>query len=89
MKRAGELRQKAERYRRVNRQISDPVAERAICDLAAEFEMTAAELEKRHHAHEIWMEQGRPTGRDMENWLAAEREVVGEDRHLRRGRRRA
>jgi predicted patatin/cPLA2 family phospholipase len=93
MKRAGELRQKAERYRRVNRQISDPVAERAICDLAAEFEMTAAELEKRHHirerAHEIWMEQGRPAGRDMENWLAAEREVVGEDRHLRRGRRRA
>jgi hypothetical protein len=46
MKRACELRQQAERYRRLNRQISDPAAMQAICELAGEFEMTAAELEK-------------------------------------------
>jgi hypothetical protein len=49
MKRAGELRQRAERYRRLKRQIGDPAAVQAICDLAGEFEITAAELEKRHH----------------------------------------
>ena len=42
-------------------------------------EMTAAELEKREHirerAHEIWIERGRLHGRDVEHWLAAEREL--------------
>ena len=52
MKRADELRQQAERYRRLKRQISDPAAVQAICDLAGEFEMTAADLEKRHHIRE-------------------------------------
>jgi hypothetical protein len=91
MKKAGELRQQAERYRRLKRQISDPAAVRAICDPAGEFEMTAAELEKQHlireRAHEIWIEQGRPAGRDVEFWLAAEREREGEE--TRRVRRRA
>jgi hypothetical protein len=45
MKRSGELRQQAERYRRLKRQISDPAAVKAICELAAELEMTAADLE--------------------------------------------
>jgi hypothetical protein len=44
MKTVGELRQQAERFRRLNRQISDPAAVQAICELASEFEMTAAEL---------------------------------------------
>lgn len=82
MKRAGELRQQAERYRRLKKQISDPAAVQAICDLVGEFELTAADLEKRHHirerAHEIWIERGRPDGRDVEFWLAAERELEGE-----------
>jgi Protein of unknown function (DUF2934) len=88
MKTVGELRQQAERYRRLNRQISDPAAVQAICELASEFEMTAAELEKRHfirdRAHEIWVEQGRPEGRDVEFWLSAERELEGQ--HVRRRR---
>jgi hypothetical protein len=46
MKRAGELLQQAERSQRLKRQISDPAAVQAIYDLAGEFEMTAAELEK-------------------------------------------
>jgi hypothetical protein len=89
MKRAGELRQQAERYRRMKNQISDPAAVQAICDLAGEFEMTAAELEKYHltreRAYEIWIERGRPEGRDVEFWLAAERELErGATRRIRR-----
>jgi hypothetical protein len=36
-------------------------------------------MEKRHHirvrAHEIWIERGRPEGRDVEFWLASEQEL--------------
>jgi hypothetical protein len=82
MKRAGELRQQAEGYRRLKRQISDPRTVKALCELVDEYEMTAAELERRRcireRAHEIWIERGRPHGRDVEHWLAAEREL-GED----------
>jgi hypothetical protein len=49
MKRAGELRQRAERHQRLKRQITDPTAVQAITDLAGKYEMTAAELESRHH----------------------------------------
>lgn len=88
MKRIGELRQRAESYRRLEKQISDPATVKAICDLAGQFEMTAAELEKRHlireRAHEIWIERGRPEGRDVENWLAAERELTEDKRGGRR-----
>jgi hypothetical protein len=83
MKRADELRQLAERYRQLRRQISDPAAVQAICDLAGEFEVTAAGLERRHHirerAHEIWVERGRREGRDVEFWLKAERELAVQD----------
>jgi hypothetical protein len=85
MRNAGELRQRAERYRRLKRQISDPAAVQAICELADEFDMTAEELERRHHirmrAHEIWVERGCPEGRDVEFWLTAEGEL--ESRHER------
>jgi hypothetical protein len=47
MKRSSELWQQAERYRRLKRQISDPRALQAICELAGESEMTAAALEER------------------------------------------
>jgi hypothetical protein len=88
MKRAGELRQQAERYRQLERQISDPRAVQAICELRGEFERSAAELETRHlireRAHEIWIERGCPESRDVEHWLMAERELSGEARHVRR-----
>jgi hypothetical protein len=49
---------------------------RAICELAGEAEMTAEELERQHgirkRAHELWIERGRPEGRDVEFWLKAE-----------------
>jgi hypothetical protein len=89
MKRASELRQRVERYRQLKRQVSDPAAVQAICELADEAEMTASKLETRHHirerAYEIWIERGRPVGRDVEFWLAAEREL--ESQHERRRRR--
>jgi hypothetical protein len=73
--------------------VSDPVAVRAICDIAGEYEVTAAELEKRHlireRAHAIWISAGRPQGRDVENWLAAERELAAEEQREGRVRRRA
>jgi hypothetical protein len=82
VKRSGELRQKAEGYRQLKRQISDPAVVQAICELAGEFERTATELETRHQvrerAHEIWIERGRPEGCDVENWLKAERDLVAE-----------
>ncbi|HEY2016742.1 MAG TPA: DUF2934 domain-containing protein [Bryobacteraceae bacterium] len=79
MKRADELRQRAERYRLLKRDISDPKAVQAMSELAAEYEMTAEDLERQHHirerAREIWIEHGRPEGHDLDIWLAAEREV--------------
>lgn len=89
MKRADELRQQAQRYRRLNRQMTDPATMHAICELAGELELTAAELEKRHsireRAHEIWIERGCPEGCDVEFWLAAEREL--EHQHVPRRQR--
>jgi hypothetical protein len=33
----------------------------------------------RARAHEIWKEQGCPPGRDLDHWLAAERELAKDD----------
>ncbi len=32
----------------------------------------------RRRSHEIWIEQGRPEGRDLEHWLRAEAELEKE-----------
>jgi transcription initiation factor TFIIIB Brf1 subunit/transcription initiation factor TFIIB len=89
MKRIDELRQQAERFRRLEMSISDAAAIKAINELSDELEMTAAELERHHRirerAHEIWLERGCPTGRDVEHWVAAEREIDAPTaRHRRR-----
>jgi Protein of unknown function (DUF2934) len=56
--------------------------------MSYEFDTTAEESERRHcireRAHEMWIERGCPAGRDVEFWLAAERELEG----LREPRRR-
>ena len=92
MKRADELRQKAERFRRLERGVSDAAAIKAISELSDELEMTAAELERHHRirerAHEIWLERGRPAGRDVEHWVAAEREVDAPPAVSKKGLRR-
>jgi hypothetical protein len=88
MKRAGELRRQAERYRRLELQIGDPAAVRALSELAGEFDKTAEEIEKqqrvRERAHEIWVERGWPAGCDVEFWLTAEQELEGLHEGLRR-----
>ncbi len=79
-KKAGELRKRAESYRRMKKLVTDDQAAKALDELAEESEMTADELKKRHRirerAHEIWIEHDRPGGRDVEFWLAAERELA-------------
>jgi hypothetical protein len=88
MRKASDLRQRAERYRGLKRQISDLRAVQAMSDLASEYEMTAAELELRcrirERARQIWIEQGRPEGRDIENWLQAERELASGQQDAKR-----
>jgi hypothetical protein len=88
MRKASELRERAERYRRLKKQIDDPATVRAICELAGELEMTADALERRHdireRAHKIWREQGRPEGCDVEFWLQAERELEDDQQERRR-----
>jgi hypothetical protein len=88
MKRSAELRQRADHYRALKGRTADRQASQALGELADEFEMTAAALERRcrvrKRAHEIWIERGCPEGRDVEHWLLAERELVGEDQSLQR-----
>ena len=36
----------------------------------------------RERAYQIWIEEGRPEGRDREHWFRAEREVEGDEAHL-------
>jgi hypothetical protein len=82
MSKASELRQ---RFLRMLRVIGDPAAVNAIHEEAGKLKMTAEEMERQHdireRAHEMWIEHGRPEGRDIEFWLAAEREF---DRQHRR-----
>jgi hypothetical protein len=84
MEKPGELRQRAAHYRGLKARVSDRRALQALSELADEFEMTAAELEKRclirRRAFEIWIERGCPEERDVEHWLLAERELAGTDR---------
>lgn len=35
--------------------------------------------EVEHRAYELWEREGRPEGRDLEHWLAAERQLLGAD----------
>ena len=84
MNNSRDLRQRAARFRRMRRHILDPAAERAAGDLADELERTAEEMERRlrirERAHALWVSHGRPQGRDVEFWLAAEREVDNQRR---------
>ncbi len=89
MKSVDEFRRRAEHYRQMKWQITDPAALQAICDLAGEAQMTAEEPERRHsirdRAHEIWIERGRSAGRDVEFGLAAERALDSRHELPRRG----
>jgi hypothetical protein len=39
------------------------------------------EVRIKERAFQIWIEEGRPQGRDRENWEKAKAEIVAEDKH--------
>jgi Protein of unknown function (DUF2934) len=71
---------KADKYRNLARWVTDRVTIQRIFALTAELKQRARSLahpdenEIRKRAREIWEENGRPAGRDLEFWLQAERE---------------
>jgi hypothetical protein len=71
---------KADKYRNLARWVTDRVTIQRIFALTVELKQRARALahpdenEIRKRAREIWEENGRPAGRDLEFWLRAERE---------------
>jgi hypothetical protein len=74
------LLEKARKYRGYARWVGDRQTVKSILALAAELRDRARALAYpdegniRNRAREIWEENGKPTGRDLEFWLQAERE---------------
>ena len=73
---------KASKYEQFARLVGDPATVRNILDLAGKLRKRAEILIKptqnriRRRARQIWMESGRPSGRDEEFWLRAEQELT-------------
>lgn len=71
---------KADKYRGFANWMTDSQTVRAIQAVALELKQRARALAKpdenqiRRRALEIWEDNGRPPGRDLEFWLQAERE---------------
>lgn len=71
---------KADKYRNLARWVTDRLTIQRIFALSVELKQRARALahpdenEIRKRAREIWDENGRPAGRDLEFWLQAERE---------------
>ena len=74
------LLEKARKYRAYSRWVGDRQTVKSILGLAAELRDRARALAHpdegkiRSRAREIWEENGKPAGRDLEFWLQAERE---------------
>lgn len=72
---------KANKYRQFARWITDRPTVQGIQALALELKQQARALARpeeaqiRRRAHEIWEENGRLGGRDVEFWLQAESEI--------------
>jgi hypothetical protein len=88
---ASELRERARRYSQMAMKITDDRLLEALAFFSAQYTRMADALERRRQradlkdrirarAHEIWKERGCPPGRDVEHWLAAEQELVGEEK---------
>jgi Protein of unknown function (DUF2934) len=79
-----ELRREAERYRRLVAGVADRRAIEAITELAAEYDELAAVLDRerlvRRRAYEMWEEQGRPHGLEGDHWIAAEAELLEDNK---------
>jgi hypothetical protein len=84
---------KANKYQAFARWVTDGQTARAILTLAQELQQRARtwarpdEAQIRRRALEIWEENGRPAGRDVEFWLQAEREFREAEDLARQNRR--
>lgn len=73
------LRTKADKYRMLARSLTDRETVARIMEFSNELEDRALAMEKptedeiRRRAHQLWDENHRPSGRDDEFWLRAER----------------
>jgi hypothetical protein len=71
---------KAKKYRNLIRLVDDDQTQERAMELIEEMERLALALAKldedhvRPRAREIWEENGRPSGRDLEFWYQAEQE---------------
>lgn len=80
---ADELRRKLEQARRLASMTSDLTTMQRLREFADElsarlknhFASRRQREEIRARARELWEENGRPSGRDLEFWLQAEREI--------------
>lgn len=72
---------KAHKYRSFARWVGDRETVQHILALAEELKQRARALARpdeaniRRRAREIWIDNGRPAGRDEEFWFQAEREI--------------
>jgi hypothetical protein len=72
---------KAKKYRELAGWIGDQETVHRILDLVAKLTRRADVMAKpsqnriRRRARQIWQENGRPSGRDVEFWLQAEQEL--------------
>jgi DUF2934 family protein len=71
---------KAEKYCGFTRWIDDQETVQRVLELSAKLRRRARVIARptekriRRRARELWEESGRPSGRDLEFWLEAERE---------------
>jgi hypothetical protein len=84
MRSSDDLRERARRYQRLAAQYPDQRTVQALTELAAEYEATAAAMERweltRVRAHQMWEKQGRTHGRHLEHWYAAQHELAEDER---------
>jgi hypothetical protein len=50
-----------------------PAKLQGVSAARGDFDMLDTASQVRDLAYQLWVEQGRPVGRDMENWFEAER----------------
>lgn len=81
-----ELEQKIAQVTRISSSITDPTTYERLRELVEKLKaklqkLTFAGRERsaiRKRAHQLWEEAGRPPGRDVEFWVAAEAELTAD-----------
>jgi DUF2934 family protein len=82
-----ELERQLEQAQRLASEIADPTTFQRLKAFIEELRerlqrrlaSRRSRQEIRARAHELWEQDGRPSGRDLEFWLRAERELKGDE----------